>query len=505
MNDLPSTQASLFGLIADRLGDRTDHPFLIDPAGAVLTYGDMLARTAQLAQAMAAQSVRPGDRVVVKLEKSPEAILLYLACLRAGYVFLPINPGFKHIETRHILADAAPSLAICAAGGEAEMRAGLGADGSVLSIDALEAEASRQASRFETRQGRADDLAVILYTSGTTGRPKGAMLTHGNIAANGIALRDHWAFTADDVLLHCLPLFHSHGLFVSLSCSLLSSSSVILCPRFDREQVIDLLERSTVFMGVPTMYVRLLGSARLDQARCLTIRLFASGSAPLLPDIFDAFAARTGHQIVERLGMTETAINASNPLDGPRRPGTVGPALPTVELRIVGAAGERLPTDSVGALQVRGPHVFVGYWRQPEQTEAVLSPDGWFDTGDIGKLDRDGYLTLVGRAKDVIISGGYNVYPLEVEAVIDQLDGVMEATIIGLPHPDLGEAVTAVIVADSGNRPSEQAIGEHVKERLANYKVPKRVLFVDELPRNDMGKIQKTKLREFYRELYRSS
>jgi malonyl-CoA/methylmalonyl-CoA synthetase len=497
---------SIFAEIHECIGGRLDRPFAIDPNGEAFTYGDMFARTARYANLLVARGGRPGDRVLVKAEKSLEIILLYLACMRAGLVFLPVNPSFKEEETAHIVHDAEPAIIICAQDQSAMMRRLAPACLAVLTLDHAESGILSEVEQFRTEFGTFDiapeSLAVILYTSGTTGRPKGAMLTHRNILSNGRSLSRHWQFDAQDVLLHCLPLFHSHGLFVSLSCSLLSGSAILLCTKFDIDQVLDLLPKCTVFMGVPTMYVRMANSEKLEHERSKSIRLFASGSAALLPEIFERFRARTAKSIVERYGMTETGINSSNPIEGERRAGSVGMALADVSIRIVGSAGEELSQGETGAVHVRGPHVFAGYWRKPEQSSEVLQQDGWFNTGDLGRIDQAGYLCLVGREKDLIISGGYNVYPLEVESVIDRLESVLESTVIGLPHADYGEAVTAIVVETRRSELSEAAVLSHVRDQLAGYKVPKRVLFLDSLPRNDLGKIEKKTLRRQFTNLY---
>jgi malonyl-CoA/methylmalonyl-CoA synthetase len=497
---------SIFVEIHEHIGGRLDRPFAIDPNGGAFTYGDMFVRTARYANLLVARGGRPGDRVLVKAEKSLEIILLYLACMRAGLVFLPVNPSFKEEETAHIVHDAEPVIIICAQDQSAMMRRLAPDCLAILTLDhgegGISSEVEQFSAEFKTFDIRPESLAVILYTSGTTGRPKGAMLTHRNILSNGWSLSRHWQFDAQDVLLHCLPLFHSHGLFVSLSCSLLSGSAILLCTRFDVDQVLDLLPKCTVFMGVPTMYVRMANSGKLDRAQSKSIRLFASGSAALLPEIFERFRMRTGKSIVERYGMTETGINSSNPIEGECRAGSVGMALAEVSIKIVGSAGEQLSQGETGAVHVRGPHVFTGYWRTPEQSSEVLQPDGWFNTGDLGRIDQAGYLCLVGREKDLIISGGYNVYPLEVESVIDRLECVLESTVIGLPHADYGEAVTAIVVETPRGDLSEAAVLRHVGGQLAGYKVPKRVLFLDSLPRNDLGKIEKKTLRRQFTNLY---
>jgi len=458
-------------------------PFLTTADGPSLSHADMLRRTARIARALA---LPPGERVAVMLGKSPEAVLAYLACLRAGLIYIPINPDFRAEEVGHILADVQPALVLCDAGREAWMAAC--GPARVLSLPALLALAAG-ASPLESAHG-GDAPAVILYTSGTTGRPKGAMLSGQGILTNGLALSRFWQFTERDVLLHVVPLFHSHGLFVSLSCTLLSGSVMLMTPRFAADEVLRLLPRASVFMAVPTMVSRLLAQPGLDRAACATIRLFACGSAPLSPADFAAFAARTGHEIVERYGMSETGINASNPIDGPRIPGSVGPPLPGVEIEIAAADGE------VGAVRIRGPHLFTGYRGQPAQTAEAIDAQGWFTTGDLGRLDAAGYLHLVGRTKELIITGGYNVYPTEVERVLQDLPGVAEAAVFGLPHPDFGEAVTAVLVAHPGVILDEARLIAAARERLAPYKTPKRVLIEPALPRNAVGKVVKAALQK---------
>jgi malonyl-CoA/methylmalonyl-CoA synthetase len=500
-------ETSIFAEIETNMAGRLDRPFALRPEGEVITYGDMFARTARYANLLIARGGRPGDRVLVKAEKSLEIVLLYLACMRSGLVFLPVNPSFKEEETAHIVRDAEPAIIICAEHQSAMMRRLAPACLVILTLDPGKEDISSVAKLFPAEFGNfnsgSESLAVILYTSGTTGRPKGAMLTHRNILSNGRALSGYWQFHAQDVLLHCLPLFHSHGLFVSLSCSLLSGSAFLLCSKFDVDQVLDLLPKCTVFMGVPTMYVRMANDEKLNRERSKSIRLFASGSAALLPEVFERFRTRTGKSIVERYGMTETGINSSNPIEGERRAGSVGLALPGISIKIVSPEGAELSQGETGAVHVRGPHVFAGYWRKPEQSLEVLNQDGWFNTGDLGRIDPAGYLCLVGREKDLIISGGYNVYPLEVESVIDRLESVLESTVIGLPHTDYGEAVTAIVVERSRTGLSEAAVVKHVKDKLAGYKVPKRVVFLECLPRNDLGKVEKNTLRRQFSDLYK--
>ncbi len=479
---------AFFDAVAAQSEAHSQTPLLRAPDGRTLTHGAALQRSARMAGALRQLGVTPGDRVAAMVDKSFGAVLLYLACLQSGAVYVPINPGFRAEETSHVLTDATPTLVVCDPGREAWF-ATLVPGTRAVALPALDGP--------PLPANTGGGLAVILYTSGTTGRPKGAMLSQANILANGIALSQFWRFTSDDVLLHAVPLFHSHGLFVSLSCTLLSGSSLILIPKFAAEEVAALLPAATVFMGVPTMYSRLAAHRALGPAQCRGVRLFACGSAPLSPADYAAFTRRTGRPIVERYGMSETAINTSTPLDGPFQPGSVGVALPGVELRIQAAPGAE------GPIHVRGPHVFGGYWNQPAQTAAVLQPDGWFDTGDLGRLDTAGVLTLVGRAKDLIISGGYNVYPIEVERVLQDLPGVAEAAVVGLPHPDYGEAVTAILVPAAGAELREPAVIAAVRDRLAAYKAPKRVMLTDALPRNPIGKVQKTVLQQRYAALYR--
>ena len=437
--------------------------------GTTLTYGEADRRTAALAHGLVAAGVEKGDRVALQVEKSVDAVLLYLACLRAGAALLPLNPAYTTDEVRYFLDDAEPALVLDETGLAALVAAG-------------------GPGTFDDVAVGPDDLAALLYTSGTTGRPKGAMLSHRNLATNAEVLASVWGFRAGDVLLHALPVFHVHGLFVALHCVLARGTSMVFLPRFDPETVFAALPRCTVFMGVPTYYTRLLDDPRLDREACARRRLFVSGSAPLLASTHEAFRDRTGHAIVERYGMTETAIIASTPLDGERRPGTVGLPLPGVDVRI--AADE--------VVEVRGPNVFAGYWRRPDLATTEFTADGWFRTGDLGRFDPDGYLRLVGRAKDLVISGGLNVYPSEVEDVVDGLDGVLESAVIGVPDPDLGEQVVAVVVAEAGRTLDPDVVRAGARERLAGYKVPKRVEVVDALPRNAMGKVEKAELRRRY-------
>ena len=499
--------ANLYDLIESRFPADRDRWLLEDEHGKHYRYTDLEQQVARIANLFAGCGLEPGDRVLVQTEKSPQVLALYLATLRAGLIYLPLNTAYKRDELDYFLLDAEPGAVVYSASTR-EPLASLAADRGVAHRFSLEADgsgslmaaAAEQATAFTTVPREAGDVAAIVYTSGTTGRPKGAMISHGNLAANGLTLVDAWGFTDSDVLLHALPLFHVHGLFVACHCVLLSGARLLMLPRFESHAVIDRLPRATAMMGVPTYYTRLLAEAAFDAGRCSNMRLFVSGSAPLLESTFEAFRERTGHTILERYGMTETGMNLSNLLHGERRAGTVGFPLPGVEARIVDDQGRPVTDGSVGQLQVRGPNVFQGYWRKPDKTAEEFVGDGFFRTGDLASQDADGYFRIAGRGKDLIISGGLNVYPKEVESYIDALDGVLESAVIGLPHPDFGEAVAAVVVPQPGheNELSEAAIIATLKERVAGFKVPKRVFVTDALPRNTMGKVQKNVLRERY-------
>ncbi|MEZ5787458.1 MAG: malonyl-CoA synthase [Xanthobacteraceae bacterium] len=500
--------ANLFEIIRNRIPASTK-PLIETATGGRITYGDMLAQSARLARALGKRGVKPGDRVAVQVEKSPENLMLLLAALRAGAVYLPLNTAYTVAELDYFIGDAEPALVVC----DPQKRDGLSplaqARGAALeTLDATGAGtltelAATQPADFGDVACGENDLAVILYTSGTTGRSKGAMLSHHNLASNADVLAGYWRFTADDVLLHALPLYHTHGLFTASLTVMLAGGTMLFLPKFDADEVIRLLPRATAMMGVPTFYTRLLQHPGFTRELTAHMRLFTSGSAPLLAETHREFSARTGHAILERYGMTETGMNTSNPYDGDRIPGTVGFPLPGVELRIVDAeTGAPLAREEVGIIEVRGPNVFSGYWRMPEKTAAEFRPDGFFITGDVGKIDARGYVHIVGRAKDLIISGGFNVYPKEVETEIDALPGVIESAVIGCPHPDFGEGVTAVVVKENGAELSEAAVIAALEEKLAKFKLPKRVLFVAELPRNTMGKVQKNVLREEHKGLY---
>jgi malonyl-CoA/methylmalonyl-CoA synthetase len=496
--------ASFFALLQARLRAERNRIAIETVHGRRLSFADLDAASARYGRVLLGQGARAGDRIAFQVEKSPEALFLYLACLRAGLVALPLNPAYRAGELAHMLADAEPALLVADPARAAELAPLVP---RLLTLDAdghgsLAEHAAGEPAELPPAVMAPADLAAMLYTSGTTGRPKGAPLSHSNLASNARVLVDAWEFTAEDVLLHALPIFHAHGLFVAAHCALLSGATMLWLPRFDARKVLYVLPRATVMMGVPTFYTRLLAEPRLDREICRNVRLFVSGSAPLLAETWHEFRRRTGHTILERYGMSEILMHTGNPLRGERRPGTVGLPFAGSEVRIVDAAGRDLPPGGIGAVLVRGPNVFAGYWRLPEKNAEEFTPDGWFRTGDLGSLSADGYLTLVGRAKDLVITGGLNVYPSEVEAVIDELPGIVESAVIGLPHPDLGEAVTAV-VKGADKVPDEATVIAHCRERLAGFKLPKRVLVVDELPRNAMGKVEKKRLRETWADLFR--
>jgi len=482
-----------------------DRAFITTADGRVLTYGGLDALSARLAHALQAQGVKPGDRVAAQVEKSPEAIALYLACVRAGAVWLPLNTAYTRAEVAYFVEDADPALFVAAPGRE-DMATGvavasLGTDGQSGSLLEL---AARHPDDFEDIARGPDDLAAILYTSGTTGRSKGAMLSHENLASNARTLARLWQFTDRDVLLHALPIYHTHGLFVATNTVLMAGAAMLFLPKPDMDEMFRLLPQATVMMGVPTFYTRLLADARLTRETTRHMRLFVSGSAPLLSETHRDWRQRTGHAILERYGMTETNMNTSNPYEGARVAGTVGPPLPGVDIRITDPeTGRVLAQGEIGMIEVRGPNVFTGYWRMPEKTRAEFRADGFFVTGDLGVIDQNGYVAILGRGKDLVISGGFNVYPKEVEGEIDAVPGVVESAVIGVAHPDFGEGVTAVVVMKPDAVLTEAAVIGALKERLAAYKLPKRVLFVDDLPRNAMGKVQKALLRETYEDLYR--
>jgi len=491
-------------------GVSSDKLFIQLASGERWSYGDILRETAKVANALVTAGIRPGDRVAAQIDKSVSAIALYLGTVRAGAVFLPLNTAYTANEIEYFVGDAEPALLVCRPAAETELRPIAEKANSRLETLAADGNGGSWAKRvesgatdFDTIERDKDDLVAILYTSGTTGRAKGAMITHDNLASNALTLRTLWQFTSNDVLLHALPIFHTHGLFVATNTVIIAGGSMLFLPRFDVEQVISLLPHASVMMGVPTFYTRLLDQAGFTNELTRNMRLFISGSAPLLEETHVAFQERTGMAILERYGMTETNMNTSNPYDGDRRAGTVGFPLPGVDIRITDPDnGMRLPRGEIGMLEVMGPNVFKGYWRMPEKTAEEFRADGYFVTGDLGKYDDQDYVVIVGRGKDLIISGGFNVYPKEVEIEIDLLPGVIESAVVGLPHPDFGEGVTAVVVARQGKATDETAIKMQLAGKLARFKQPKRVFFCDALPRNSMGKVQKNLLREQYKNIY---
>jgi malonyl-CoA/methylmalonyl-CoA synthetase len=479
------------------------------PEGERHTYADLVSLVGRLANALAARGVKPGDRVAVQVEKSVPALALYLACARAGAVYLPLNTAYTLAELEYFVGDAEPALIVCdPAKREGVARIGAGFHAAVDTLDghgrgSLMDVAADQPEAFETVRREPEDLAAILYTSGTTGRSKGAMITHENLVSNALTLKDYWRFTKDDVLLHALPIFHVHGLFVASNVALFAGASMIFLQKFDANEVMRHMPHATALMGVPTFYVRLLQHPDLNRETTEHMRLFVSGSAPLLAETHREWEAKTGHAILERYGMTETGMNTSNPYEGDRVPGAVGFPLPGVTMRVTNPdTGEVLPTEEIGMLEVKGPNVFKGYWRMPEKTEAEFRKDGFFITGDLGKIDERGYVHIVGRGKDLIITGGYNVYPKEIESEIDAIPGVVESAVIGVPHADFGEGVTAVVVPQKDAKLDEKQILAAIESRLAKFKLPKRVILVDDLPRNTMGKVQKNILRDTYQSLY---
>jgi malonyl-CoA/methylmalonyl-CoA synthetase len=491
--------ANLYALFESHFPEGAEEPCVVVPNGPVIHYDDIAAASARIANALAAAGARSGDRVAVQTDKHWHVLPLYLACLRAGLVYLPLNTGYQRAELEYFFDDAEPSVIVCRPEAEAVI-APLAPAAKVLTLGAaggsLVERSREQPDTFATAQCKPDDLAAIVYTSGTTGRSKGAMITHRNLASNALALVREWGFVHGDVLLHALPVYHVHGLFVAIHCVLLAGARMLWLPKFDATEVLALLPRATVMMGVPTFYTRLLAEPGFGRDSARTIRLFVSGSAPLLAETFAEFRERTGQAILERYGMTETGMNTSNPLDGARIAGTVGLPLPGVSIRIVRADGAECAPGEVGSIQVRGPNVFAGYWRMAERTREEFTDDGYFRTGDLGEWTAERYVRIVGRAKDLIITGGLNVYPKEIEERIDAMAGVAESAVVGVPDPDFGEAVTAIIVPKAGARPSEGEIVAALKADIASFKVPKRVYFVAELPRNAMGKVQKNVLRD---------
>ena len=477
--------------------------------GLNYSWRDIEHATAMLANLLVSLNLPEGSRIAVQVEKSVEAMLLYLATLRAGYVFLPLNTAYQSAEIEYFIGNAEPAVVVCSSknfGWVSKIAFKAGTQ-NVFTLDddrtgSLLARAAHCSDKHTVAVKQADDLAAILYTSGTTGRSKGAMLSHGNMLSNALVLKDYWGWKPGDVLIHALPIFHVHGLFVALHGALLNGSKMIWCARFDPKLVVKKMPDATVFMGVPTLYVRLLNEPGMDKNTVRNMRLFVAGSAPLLIETFNEWQMRTGHTILERYGMSETAMLTSNPYTGERRGGTVGFALPGVSLRVQDDGGQSLAIDEIGGIQVKGPNVFKGYWRMPEKTKEEFTADGFFKTGDVGKIDARGYITIVGRSKDLIISGGYNVYPAEIEGYINDLPGVAESALVGVPHPDFGEVGVAVVIAKVGMTLQADEIIASLKSKLANFKIPKQCFVVAELPRNTMGKVQKNLLREQHKSLY---
>lgn len=481
------------------------------------TWRDLDRASARIANLLASLKLPQGSRVAVQVEKSVEAMALYLATLRAGYVFLPLNTAYQSAEIEYFIGNAEPAVVVCSPGNfgwVSKIAFTLGTQHVFTLGDdrtgSLLERATHHSDEHQALARSADDLAAILYTSGTTGRSKGAMLTHGNMLSNAVMLKDYWGWKKGDVLIHALPIFHVHGLFVAIHGALINGSKMIWMAKFDPKAVIAAMPRATVFMGVPTLYVRMLAEAGLNKQAVKNMRLFIAGSAPLLIETFKEWQQRTGHTILERYGMSETIMLTSNPYSADkryqgqdeRRGGTVGFPLPGVSLRVQGDDGKDLPVGEIGGIQVKGPNVFKGYWRMPEKTAEEFTKDGYFKTGDVGKVDERGYVHIVGRSKDLIISGGYNVYPAEIEGYINDMPGVAESALVGVPHPDFGEVGVAVVIAKPGASLNADAIVAQLKSQLANFKIPKKCFVVAELPRNTMGKVQKNLLREQYKGLF---
>lgn len=501
---------NLFSALRAAFPSSLDETAVETDNGLRYSWRDLERGTAMMANLLASLGLPEGARVAVQVEKSVEAMMLYLATLRAGYVFLPLNTAYQSAEIEYFIGNAEPSVMVCSSknfGWVSKIAFKAGTQ-NVFTLDddrtgSLLDRAAHCSDKHEAVARQADDLAAILYTSGTTGRSKGAMLTHGNMLSNALVLKDYWGWRKGDVLIHALPIFHVHGLFVAIHGALINGSKMIWLSKFDPKLVVQKLPEATVFMGVPTLYVRLLAEAGLTREACRNMRLFVAGSAPLLIETFNEWKERTGHTILERYGMSETVMLTSNPYQGAeRRGGTVGFALPGVSLRVQGEDGKSLPAGEIGGIQVKGPNVFKGYWRMPEKTKEEFTADGYFKTGDVGKIDERGYIVIVGRSKDLIISGGYNVYPAEIEGYINDMPGVAESALVGVPHPDFGEVGVAVVIAKPGvSLEAGQIVGE-LKSKLANFKIPKQCFVVTELPRNTMGKVQKNLLREQYKGLF---
>lgn len=494
-------------LFGQHLGKET--PFLQMANGTSVSYNAYLQMASRYAHLLTRLGMQPGDRIAVQIAKSPQALAVYAACAQAGLVFLPLNTAYTAHEVSYFVENSGARILICDEKNSGALDLVARTCGAVLETlngdgsGSFSLQAEQMPSDFKPANRSRDDLAAFLYTSGTTGRSKGAMLTQGNLLSNCQALTNEWKFTADDALLHALPIFHSHGLFVATNVSLLAGGRILFLPKFDPDVMLDLMPLATTMMGVPTFYTRLLEAPRFTKDLVRHMRLFVSGSAPLLAETHLKFENRTGHRILERYGMTETNMNTSNPYDGERRAGTVGFPLPGVELKITDRnTGQTVPQGDIGEIEVRGPNVFQGYWQMPEKTAEELREDGFFMTGDLGQIDDDGYLHIVGRNKDLIISGGYNIYPKEIELLLDNEDGVLESAVIGVPHPDFGETVVGILVAEGDAEPDLDAIRENIGTSLARFKHPQKLIVLPELPRNTMGKVQKKALRDDYRDLF---
>jgi malonyl-CoA/methylmalonyl-CoA synthetase len=507
-----TTNQNLFAALQAAFPQDLDSAAVETDDGLVYSWRDLDRATAMMANLLRALSLPEGSRIAVQVEKSVEAMMLYLATLRAGYVFLPLNTAYQSAEIEYFIGNAEPAVVVCSGKNfswvsKIAFKAGT-RNVFTLNDDRTGSLLERAAHHSDVRDIAPkgdDDLAAILYTSGTTGRSKGAMLTHGNLLSNARVLKDYWGWEEGDVLIHALPIFHVHGLFVALHGALLNGSKMIWLGKFDPKLAIQKMAQASVFMGVPTLYVRMLAEPSLDREAARHMRLFVSGSAPLLIETFNEWKDRTGHTILERYGMSETVMLTSNPYraqDGERRGGTVGFPLPEVGLRVRAEDGRELGSGEIGDIEVKGPNVFKGYWRMPEKTREEFTPDGWFKTGDVGKIDERGYVSIVGRSKDLIISGGYNVYPAEIEGYINEMPGVAESALVGVPHPDFGEVGVAVVIAKPGASLDGEQIVARLKSQLANFKIPKRCFVVDELPRNTMGKVQKNLLREQHKQLF---
>ena len=499
-----TVKGNLYNSYKEGFKNNLEGQFLYDDKGLNVTYRELDSETAKLANGLKELGLSEGDRVTVQVDKCIEMVYLYLACVRSNIIFHPLNPAYKEKELSYFLDDAKPSLFISNEETISSI-SDLSLEHSIDHLFVLNNDGSGNFSDISTSEDNYitvacsdDDIAALLYSSGTTGKPKGIMLSHGNISSNAESLVKAWGFQESDCLLHALPIYHVHGLFVALGCVFMTGAKLKWLESFDADVVLKSIPECTVMMGVPTYYTRLLKRDLLDSKLTEGIRLFISGSAPLLEETFNEFNQRTNHQILERYGMTETNMNTSNPLKGDRKPGTVGLPLEDVQVRVVDEENNELSQGEIGNLQIKGPNVFKGYWEMPEKTKEDFSKDGFFNTGDKGLIDEGGYVSIIGRSKDMIISGGLNVYPKEIESLIDKIEGVLESAVIGLSDEDLGEKVVAVIVSEESKTLDEKKVISEIKDQLAGFKAPKEVKFIDQLPRNAMGKVQKNILRETF-------